>query len=442
MRLEKFSVLTSLGMVFPILFGYVNYIVSQGGDAWPIPAISVTWTFRPANWVSRVFVIGTSANMVILCIGVYLGSKEKSKFLLAMAVYSTFCLACISAFCMDEMSTECLGNEFVHVDAAVTYFVLLDVWMLIMYQTELKSGLTWMKLVQTGMLACSVSGKVLMVAYGEVGEDLPWWLGSFEWFNTGVALSFIMTLIQDQQASLHVGIVDKQQAKPPSRLLFEASNRDLTFLSAMICVLTLSLCFVLMLAFGDIPPHAGYIPQLSDLFVLFPSNGVGRIGGVWGSMLLAYVLTQHYCVYRELIPMSGTVAWLISLLSALLLAICLSVSKLENSFVHNVSTLMFFLAFQVFSTWFAQYLTSSQYHPLRVIAYLSLVSKCRFMVLVVTDDLFAVLEMMDSALILLFICGMYWNQSQAVQSYPLAVYEIEDGGTEHQPFVYQQIETF
>ena len=89
----------------------------------------------PGNFLSR-FVIGN----VCFCFGMLqfiLWRPERPNFkhaslFMALGIFSTFCLSVVGAICDSASDKECRGNNTIHSTAAVTFFVLYNMNMVLL----------------------------------------------------------------------------------------------------------------------------------------------------------------------------------------------------------------------------------------------------------------------------------------------------------------------
>jgi hypothetical protein len=421
MKIFKLTILTALAFVIAIEFALFIYILN-GGDTEPAPTISKTWTYKPANFISRQVVISGSLVLMIVHVALYykLQNIQGSSAMLFMALIANSSLAVVSAVCMDDKSAECLGSETLHTDFAVTYFILIDIWMCIM---------------QAIAPARSHIRNVLFIIclglafFYTVSPNFS--LGVFEYSNVYVILLFMISTVQEHLTDTNVGVLNlkKSAFAPPQKLetYLTLSNASITAVSLTLGLSTIGLAYLVAVSRGDFQPFP-YIPELSDLFVLPPGNSLAHLGGVLGSSLLFIVMFQFYQIYSQW-TVAAPLPLAFSLLATFGLSMSVCVSKVEDTELHFFLVSIFFAAFQVFSMWITFVVIEQQTIPkplndwLRALNFFSFVTKFRFIIVWGLES-FAVWELLDSFTIIVFIGAFAWFQAKELKSFPLAIYDL------------------
>lgn len=393
---------------FAILFSYYCFVVWYGFAALPIPTVSETWLYKPANFVSRQLVIAGSLGLGVVHTAIYLATRAVnepvSAALWVIGMSSAFCLGMVGGVCMGDDTPDCLGSNKWHNDFAVTYFMLVDLWMCGMQVLFPKSAT---RAVMVGMgLVCAA----MQTMPSSLLLTLPSATGTVEWANTLTVFSFMISFTNERLSDVQVGVVDSA-----AQTLLEASNELLTFSTAFV----FSSATALGMYLYPVPHHAHeawFVPSVSDVFVLPPGNSIGRLMGVFGSCVAAVVMLQFYRVYQTWFDTERQAkgVCLVSVLAMLCLSLASCISKMEDSMLHLGVAGAFFALFQVFT------LNVHSTERTRVLAYLSLFTKTR--VYVLDMQAFNVLELADLTVMLLFVKVFADENAKVLAQHPLALY--------------------
>ncbi|KAH9260820.1 hypothetical protein BASA81_001287 [Batrachochytrium salamandrivorans] len=393
---------------FAILFSYYCFVVWYGFAALPIPTVSETWLYKPANFVSRQLVIAGSLGLGVVHTAIYLATRTvnepASAALWAIGISSAFCLGMLGGVCMGDDTPDCLGSNKWHDDFAVTYFILIDLWMCGM-QVLFPNNAMRAVIVGVGLVCATVQELSPNSLLG-----LPSATGTVEWVNTLMVFSFMISFTNEKLNSVNIGVVDST-----TQTLIQCSNEFLTFTTAFVFCSATALGMYLY----PVPHHingALFLPSVSDVFVLPPGNSIGRLMGVFGSCVGAMVMLQFYCVYRTWFDTERQAkgVCLVSVLAMLCLSLASCISKMEDSMLHLGVAGGFFGLFQVFT------LNVHSTERTRLLTYLSLATKTRLYVL--NMQMFNVLELVDLAAMLLFVKVFADENAKILAQHPLALY--------------------
>ena len=142
------------GVVFGHVVAYYNFLMiilcyslyiydwkvlgTHPRTAWPswFPQISDTFVLYPGTWISRIG-LGTGATCLAMAqFFVYQTSKLNGTcgglILLWVSIFACFLLSVVAAVCENWNEPTCRGMTSVHATSAVVFFVIYDIYMIIM----------------------------------------------------------------------------------------------------------------------------------------------------------------------------------------------------------------------------------------------------------------------------------------------------------------------
>lgn len=386
-----------------------------GFDALPIPTVSETWLYKPSNFVSRQAVISGSLGLYILHLAVYLATRHVNPMLSAVlfviAVASAFCLGVIGGVCMGDKTPDCLSSIKVHDDFAVMYFVLVDIWMFGMHLLFPRNKWRFMCLAIS--LACAVELPQHLMSE----MDLPPITGLVEWVNTLMVFGFCISFCHQHLANVRFGVLDdtKRNGKELDVVLMQVSNFVLTACVITMYLFALGMGFAVYVQQGNI--HMGF-PSVSDLYVLPPGNSIGRLWGVFASTCCYAVMIQFYHVYHKQFArrLQAMQICTLSLSAIFFLSLASCINKVEDSMLHYIVVVIFFLLFQTFQllvgkSKVAQRLTTA-----------CLLAKSR--IYMPNMHLFAIMEFVDLICMLLFVSFYAYEHIVELNEFPFALYTV------------------
>ena len=265
------------------------------------------------NFVSRFVVGNVSLSFGLLQFVIWLPeSMVHSKALMVAGMFATFCLSVVGAVCDSAGDKECRGNDSIHSTAAVTFFVLYNMNMIILTVrrrsptllcTLLLSLLCKLRFVthaapsmvpqdQTILAIiewCVRHALVMCLLKYRMPDKVVWlphrsdvfliiiWTVCFAWTQRGAAYT----------VALHTKSCGEES------LLFFASSTAIMAVGAVLYVGTLLISLYFIYHQHRVP--AGSLPFISDMWVYPPGNWISRWAVVQGCTLIAFV---HLCLYR------------------------------------------------------------------------------------------------------------------------------------------------
>ena len=146
------------------LLAYFNALHTSSLTLFPPPTPSPTATFHtphiiplantdtangkkgenpPGNYVSRFIVGNVAFNMGLVQFMLWVPEPSKivgcsSKVLFPLGTFSTVCLSVVAAIC-DSTTAQCRGNSVIHSIAAVTFFILYNLNMIVLTKARTKT---------------------------------------------------------------------------------------------------------------------------------------------------------------------------------------------------------------------------------------------------------------------------------------------------------------
>ena len=450
MKVFSLACLTAVAFAFAIGFGYVFYVLVLGFEAYPIPTISRTWTFRPSNFISRQVVIPGSVALMVIHTAIYYAMKDApgaSLFLFIALIANTF-LAVVSAICMDDFSAECLGSVKLHDGFAVAYFALIDLWMVgmqVVVSHKKKQSVASAHWMLRSLFCCLGLVANVAVAFPTTGSNFNMMvgrksgmsLGEFEWLNVSTILLFTISFVYEHVLATQVGILHLNDPVAPvhkgntrMEALLSITNGPVTIGAIALCAATIGLAYSVALSRGDFQPLP-HVPEVSDLFVLPPGNSYAHFFGILGCTLLSIVVFQFSYAYRAW-AQRPSIPLVSSLIGVLCLSMSLCVSKVEDTDLHFFFVSGFFAWFQSFMLWTTFITRKGAVVPkesrswMHVTALCSLLSKARFAIWDLEP--FAVGELLDVIVIVVFIGSFAWFHANELNQHPFALFNVIEHG--------------
>jgi len=398
---STFAHYVALMFVVTFVTCYVTYCIQGDGKIF-LPTLSETWDFEPGNFISR-WVVGTGCvglHMIVWIIhcagtadGKYLRFKQVLRMMAQLAV---FFLSVVGAVCSSEVSPECQGNSAVHYFAAISFFVLYDVYMGCLL--FLNNKMTIPMVVVLVLYVCARSSAVFDTVSG-----FPY-LAVFEWVDVATIITFTATFVATLPLDLRLCLVDTKSdilLLDKSKTVWNMDSILVNEIALRYAFGTLASCLVTSLVVQTIPDDQ--IPFISDTFVFPPGNYISRWGGILGCTYLQLSLYPLYLAYREMMESKdyALVLYYLSAIGAFGLSAVMVVSETEDKGLHFAGAIAFFILFDIFIILLLISLNQKVNASLAVLVAVTVITKSRLW----TDNrnLAAFLEWMDAIIILGFL---------------------------------------
>lgn len=403
-RLAHAMCVTMLATLATTYFIYV--VVQKDGPAF-LPMLSDTFVPAPGNYLSRAAL--SQAGLVIVLMGLlpYHSARQPSeclprKLLLGMSTLAGTCLAVVGAVCESDHVGSCMGDDTVHVAAAVTLFVVYDVYMAVLshrHHRHFSRAHRWLlvaslvvgvvcklRFAPPGLFAsllAPVWGRLRAPVPGPGGAShSPVWLAVVEYLDTSTLLVWFATYAHTMGRGYRFGVVPAPAAGKgaPIATLARVRVSSLGRAVALLSAGTILLTFVLADRQGVIQPRttwrAGGVecaparrpppppappsrpppptarprpprPMISDLWWSRPGDMISRYAVCLCAMLLALTQLGHYVAVRA--SAGGrrrtALAHALSLLAAAGIFGVGCINEKENLFLHSACAWTFFGGF-------------------------------------------------------------------------------------------------
>jgi hypothetical protein len=407
------AILTCTIFFITIILSWLGFGLTYG-NLFPLPTISTTWDYPPFNFISRIVVGIGSTSFVLLHLTIYYATQDKigSCFLLFLGLFGALCLAFLGAICSSDVSPECLGQPAWHATVAVIFFVVQDVFQILISIRDKK----YVVAVLVTIPAVLHSG-MKFVQFEDPIPDPPG-LAEFEWFNVGIIFGFMVYYTVYNCSHFHVGFFDISMSRRNTDMMSKETSITRTTTTTPIPVwfvsgnmtgaITVTIGLVVMLVSyciatlrGDFPIFPQHTPEISTLFIHVPGNYLGRFFGVQGANTMAIFLVIAIRVLKwqpiyAIIDMG--VANILVVICAVSLASALCVNNVESNFYHYLFVGWFFMTWTILlCVWFAPMDSQS-----KIFALISLITKIRVVLPVDWDQIFNMMECMD------VLSGLVW----------------------------------
>lgn len=380
-----------IATLFLTCFGtaYLIYCLQSDGPIF-LPTLSTTWDYAPGNFISRQ-AIGVG------CVGLYqiqyiisFGDKDRAdaagvtahktaandwnKVLLFAALFAVLCLSIVGAVCSSEASPECRGNSKIHYAAAITFFVVYDIYMVVLLAAS-KSPRTGARHVFHWVCVCvSILSKMRFLVGFE--SHLPVFLAAamnsssfpglalFEWCDVGVIISFTASYTAEVGGQYGVALVrtgtgtvnsdvtnDKLceplvKASPSCKPVWSTDGNKTLEIALRYAFGTLSGCLIVSIVFDYIAHDR--VPFISDTFVFPPGNYISRWAGILGTTYLTmFHVLLHHVHKKSMGPLLANVLFGLSFIAGLALSMVMVVSETEDRHLHRQSAVITFVFYDL-----------------------------------------------------------------------------------------------
>eukprot|EP00658_Telonema_sp_P-2_P015153 TRINITY_DN15814_c0_g1_i3.p1 TRINITY_DN15814_c0_g1~~TRINITY_DN15814_c0_g1_i3.p1 ORF type:complete len:389 (-),score=65.27 TRINITY_DN15814_c0_g1_i3:69-1235(-) len=283
------TLVAGLLMLATILISYLLFL-EEGRTPAFLPTISTTWDYVPANYLSRWSVSFSCFVLQLMAVVSYCATRDRfkhSQLLLGMAVVGLLCLSVVGAACSSTKLPSCRGAGKVHDVAAVTFFVLYDLYLIISIK---QLGASPVPALALAGAACAA--KIRWLPSGYLGTSFPV-VPVFEWADVGVIVIAQLVLALHIAQPYCVSIADV--AEPGKPRGSETTSITASFPANKITVATVSLmfgCSVITYPFalhqGIIEPGFPYV--ISDTWWHAPGDIIARWGVTFSTHLLQILL--------------------------------------------------------------------------------------------------------------------------------------------------------
>ena len=128
------------GLMAACIFASYALFLEKGERPIFLPQISDTWVHPPGSYASRLTVSLTCYLLPIALLAMYFTDQLRrpksgccsNLALFIAAFFAVVCLSIVGAVCCSTNGHDCEGNQVVHSVSAVVFFVIFDVYMLIL----------------------------------------------------------------------------------------------------------------------------------------------------------------------------------------------------------------------------------------------------------------------------------------------------------------------
>lgn len=452
LSLSAFSFTTTFAVLQVLLMAtsYVSCVSTKHCPVW-LPTISNTWEAHPGSYLSRWVVSLVCLCLELAILTAYHQAKTTSMQHPAgvawLAGVGVFCLSWVGAIC-DSKDPSCRGNDAIHTPLAVTFFILFNMYLVIMTVnvTKKKTKLVTLASLATLCQAYFLANHAHLSRPGvftSLGGDTV--IAIIEWSDVLIVLAWFTVYVYEVLPGYRVGFVAVSDSEPkgaaPVTVLSFFSATSLTLAATVLCLLTSLSTWYIGVKTKVVDPHT--LPVISDLWWSPPGNWIARWGVVLGSTL---IYTHEINVYftDKAQKNESFLLVLLGVFGAFGLSVVGCVDEKENIDIHLAAAAVFFVAYDLYMLLYTVRSVLSRRCqgalPVAACCIVSTLSKLRYhrvqgMVYGSAVDgptaeqftdqsLFAVYEWSDMVACLLFInVSCYYASAGSVAKYGLAIYK-------------------
>ncbi|GAB5353442.1 hypothetical protein AAMO2058_000036800 [Amorphochlora amoebiformis] len=366
---RTWTIVTGIAFWSVIIASYLAF-VAQGGMAF-LPTISRTWEQPPGSIFSRTIGVFSIDMMYIISLFIYWArtnkraqlSTDRIQFsegtILVISLIGLFSLTWVTSIC-DSPNPQCRGNNMLHLAVAIPYFVLYNMYILIVsFEPVPDRG------EDPPQFLSRLCNRHFLLAIISAISKVRWIIGLpkdvifaiFEWTDGAIIIFWVISYVSKHCKTVTYNIVHWPDGLRLAAIDSEESFGPFITLKTLrgfaigFCLITLLVTFISAFVFGQLPKD--HIPFISDLWVYIPGDWLSRWGVAHG--VLCSIFSQILLYFSQVTPPANPNAlkhWKIltglAITSFLALSMVGAVNETENKPIHFLAAGVFFSGYDLY----------------------------------------------------------------------------------------------